>query len=405
MTGSRWVLSAAALALAWVLLCAPAGADTVGYWRLNDAAPGVTLTTAASELNNAALQGSGIGTGTRAFNADIPGLFIRQGAGGSIVPGANTASLQTASGGQVSVPFSSLLEPPSFTIEFFMKAAAQASWPGIVTKTNVVTSGRPTSWGIGKENNERLFIRVDTPEHFNATKSLTGSTADGNWHHFALTHDAATGIFRLYRDYTNVDVLNPNGNLTYDGQTGLRFGGMQGGGSFLNYTGLMDEVRFSDSALTAGDFLRAFGDAEVAVSGLGIDIPDGQAVVSLADGTQFGQMWAGGAGVLHTFTITNSSASQALQISDLAVPAGFQIVDALPASLAPGASDDLIVALDSIVAGRYGGDVSFTVNDLDETVFNFRVEGEVVPEPATLAMFGLALSALAGRLRRRRLPA
>ena len=230
-----------------------ASAVTVGYWRLDDGVAGATLTTAASQVNNATLQGTGTGGGTRVFNADVPGQFISDGLNGPIV-GSNSTSLQT-NGGFVDIPFSSALEPTSFTIEFFMKAGATANFPGIVTKSSTL-AGRPTSWGIGKNSAEQEFYRVDTAALNNFTQAGGASTADGQWHHFALTHDASTGIFSLFRDYILIQSGNPTGDLQYDGASGLRIGGMVAGGSFQTYNGLVDEVRFSNSALTANQLLR-----------------------------------------------------------------------------------------------------------------------------------------------------
>ena len=143
-------------------------AVTVGYWRLDDGVAGATLTTAASQVNNATLQGTGTGGGTRVFNADVPGQFISDGLNGPIV-GSNSTSLQT-NGGFVDIPFSSALEPTSFTIEFFMKAGATANFPGIVTKSSTL-AGRPTSWGIGKNSAEQEFYRVDTAALNNFTQA------------------------------------------------------------------------------------------------------------------------------------------------------------------------------------------------------------------------------------------
>src|SRR5262249_15833958 len=59
------------------------------------------------------------------------------------------------------------------------------------------------------------------------------------------------------------------------------------------------------------------------------------------------------------------------------VPTGFSVIDGLPASLAPGASDTLIIQLNTASTGTKAGDVSFTTNDPDEGTFNFRIQGTV----------------------------
>ena len=62
----------------------------------------------------------------------------------------------------------------------------------------------------------------------------------------------------------------------------------------------------------------------------------------------------------------------------LKVPTGFTLIEGLPASLAPGASDTFTVRLDTAVAGIKSGDISFATNDSDENLFNFRIIGTIV---------------------------
>jgi hypothetical protein len=160
-------------------------------------------------------------------------------------------------GGKVFIPFDAALEQNQFTIEFFMFANAQAAFPGIVEKPKVgggtATGPGVTTWGIGKNNFEFAFMRIDSPTSFNLTNNAGPSTADGQWHHFALTYDGSAA--RLYRDYALLATRTTA--LDYDGRTGLVFGGGASGGSFQNYTGLVDEIRYSDVALLPSQFLQA----------------------------------------------------------------------------------------------------------------------------------------------------
>jgi len=270
---TRKMLVGLLVACVSVCLSAVAEADIIGYWQMDDAAPGTTATTIASEVNNALLQGTASGA-TRVFNADVPGVGITDGLGGPAANSGNTASLQVGGGGGVDIPFDSLLEPTDFTIEFFMKADEQKQYPGIVEKPkNGGTSVGPgvTTWGVGKASSEQAFIRVDSTTASNRTASIPGSTADGQWHHFAMTYDSTTPRFTLYRDYTLTAVINGH-YVDYDGVSGFGFGnGPPPPGSFYPYNGLMDEVRFSNTVLQPSEFLRAVPEpSTLAVWGLGL---------------------------------------------------------------------------------------------------------------------------------------
>lgn len=238
-----------AISMFGILLVGPVSpAAEIGYWRLE----GSGTVSSVPDSSGNGLAGSG--GGSPLYNADIPAATILDGIGGSVI-GANLSSVEFDATNYIDIPYNALLEPTAFTIEFFMKAPAQGSHPGIVTKSNYVGGSGPTSWGLGKESSERPFIRIDSDTSGNKTTVGGDPTDDGFWHHFALTHDPSTGRFSVYRDYTKVAEMDPPGNLHYDGQTGLRIGKMQAGGSFSPYDGLVDEVRFSDTVLDPAQFL------------------------------------------------------------------------------------------------------------------------------------------------------
>jgi hypothetical protein len=230
-----------------------ATAATVGYWTFDDGAAGATVSTLVNHHNPGFLDGTINGVGTRQLSGDVIKPYVFDGRGGPLLNTVNTTSMLFGAGGQVITPFNSALEPGQFTIEFFMKAGAQGSFPGIVEKPRVGgLAGRVTTWGVGKQNTELTFRRIDTVAAANQTTSGGASTADGQWHHFAMTYNGSTAI--LYRDYVPVGG-NFTGILDYDGLSGLVFGGGASGGSFLPYNGLVDEIRFSNSVLRPDQFL------------------------------------------------------------------------------------------------------------------------------------------------------
>jgi len=87
-----------------------------------------------------------------------------------------------------------------------------------------------------------------------------------------------------------------------------------------------------------------------------------------------------GTSVDKTFTVTNDGLETlTLDAGSLTVPDGFSVQTPFASSVAPSESTTLVIQLDAMVEGSFGGDVSFANNDNDENPFNFHIEGNVVP--------------------------
>ena len=117
---------------------------------------------------------------------------------------------------------------------------------------------------------------------------------------------------------------------------------------------------------------------EVRVTGNGQTILDGDSSPTAADGTDFGSAVPGTAPVQRTFTVLNQGAAP-LTLGDLTLPSGFSLIEGLSASLAPAASDTFTLALDTTTVGSRTGQLSFTTNDADESLFTFTLAGSVSP--------------------------
>ncbi len=247
---------------------------TIGYWRFDDSPAGTTPTIAASIYNNGLVQGAV--SGQPVITTDVPGFWIQEGIQGPVRPRNTTSIYFDPAGGDdyVTIPFSPLTQPAEFTIEFFMKADAQASWPGIVQKPKILSSQNPNStavglgnvtWGIGKDNSEREFARIDPATgNPNQTFTIPGSTADGQWHHFALTY--SNGTWTMYQDY--IKTAQRTGlMIDYDGLSGLSFG--WAATDFKAYRGWLDEVRFSNRVLTPSEFLMVVPEPSSLVLAIG----------------------------------------------------------------------------------------------------------------------------------------
>jgi hypothetical protein len=149
-------------------------------------------------------------------------------------------------------------------------------------------------------------------------------------------------------------------NLT----AGIKFGQV----SFSNNDSNEDPYGFFITGTVTG--------AEIIVSGNDVNIADGDSTPSASDFTDFGSVTQGGTAVSRTFTVHNDGDST-LMLSGLTVPTGYTVTNSLSSSLAPGASDNFTVRLDTSMAGTKSGQISFATNDSDENPFNFSITGDV----------------------------
>jgi Ca2+-binding RTX toxin-like protein len=77
-----------------------------------------------------------------------------------------------------------------------------------------------------------------------------------------------------------------------------------------------------------------------------------------------------------SFMVKNNG-SATLTLGAVTLPTGYTVTDALPAALAPGATDTLTISLGTATAGYFAGQVRIANNDPNESEFNFSVEGVV----------------------------
>jgi hypothetical protein len=113
------------------------------------------------------------------------------------------------------------------------------------------------------------------------------------------------------------------------------------------------------------------GNPEITVTRAGALVTDGQ-----ASAISFGSVGQGAAAPTITFNVKNDGVVP-LTLGALNIPAGYTVTDGLVSSLAPGASDNFIVRLDTATAGTKSGSISFNNNDPNENPFNFPITGTV----------------------------
>jgi Ca2+-binding RTX toxin-like protein len=178
-------------------------------------------------------------------------------------------------------------------------------------------------------------------------------------------------VIRVTGVYTTLAEILAN-TTTFNGGADTRID--FGNGNTLTLTGFSDALEEDDFEFGAG--VPSDPVPDVAVSGNGADIADGDVTPDSVDHTAFG-IHAVKEVVERSFTVTNSGTAE-LKLSALKLPKGFKLgKDKLASTLAPGQSDTFTVVLDTVKVGDYSGVITFTTNDADEATFDFVISATV----------------------------
>jgi pimeloyl-ACP methyl ester carboxylesterase len=234
------------------------------------------------------------------------------------------------SGGSANIPDGDL-SPTSFDGTDFGTVAQGATLDRVFTVSNI---------GSGTLTTSGLLV----PAGFSLVEPLSSSITAGNFDTFTVRLDTSS--------------------------TGSKSGQI----SFTTNDG--DENPFNFQIAGA---VSATPVPEIAVSGGGTNILDGDLSPTGADGTDFGTP-AQGVIVDRVFTVSNIGTAT-LTTSGLLLPAGYTLVEGLSPSIPAGNSDTFTVRLDTSSVGTKTGQISFTTNDSDENPFNFSVTGAVSETP------------------------
>ncbi|MEA2834747.1 MAG: hypothetical protein QOG66_2949 [Methylobacteriaceae bacterium] len=211
-----------------------------------------------------------------------------------------------------------------------------------------------------------------------ATADGSGTIADNDYVARSGTLNFAAGI------NTQTISVTVNGDTKFepDETFSVKLSGATNGATITNAAGI--GTILNDDAPSA---------PEIAVSGNGVNIVDGDTTPSTSDGTNFGTV-AQGAIDDRVFTVSNTGTS-ALTTSALTLPSGFTLIEGLSASIAAGSSDTFTVRMDTSSPGTHSGQISFADNDSDENPFNFSITGTVTqnrPPIANSDTYGFATS-------------
>ena len=407
-----------------VLLDAP-----VGYWRFND--PGVASPAANSGTSGAVLNGTYVGSGT-SLTAGMPGM-------GTAVTFDNSA----ATNDYVNVADHPDLDFSSaMTLEALVKTSdTSVAWARIIDK---------------RSNNGYTLNMTDRTGRTSSYTNLgnaQGSTmvADGQWHHVAATYDG--GALSFYVDGRLQGVTPAGGNITINGDP-LAIGiNRSTGVNNEDFLGSIDEVAVYGQAIGADRIAAHAAAAGLASPGLifngSFEEPIiGSGLVDVNPGITMGGWKQGTAGVKGHYLGTGWQAADGNQSYHLGAGHGAGSVSQTFPTVA-GQQYELTFWS----SGFYTGDDpqwgTVAVGDLDtvywtprgastgdmgwvEQTFLFTALSDTstltfgtpagpqgtlgidgvsvvpvggdgdIPEPATVALLGLAIAGLGGYVRRRR---
>ena len=221
--------------------------------------------TPAYALTNGAASASAAGGSAPSFAALGAGERIEDGAG-NVLRRENLATL-SCSTGVVKYAANTLLPLiRDQTIEFRVKADAQAPYAGLVRCNIYRDSADIPVWGLSTDatTGTRLRVRCATAgesswNYYGINEDTPVVVCDGRWHHVALTLSQTNGqvTASIHKDYeaTPSWTKTVSGSLCYgSGYAPVWVGASSSTTAFFN--GEIDELRISRGVLAPSDFLR-----------------------------------------------------------------------------------------------------------------------------------------------------
>lgn len=173
--------------------------------------------------------------------------------------GANGATGQSAAfpdNGHIDVPFSSSLNPGSFTVTLWANAASTGGFASPITSRDDLGGGVSTHGFILYNNNVGVwdFWTGDGDPGWDTLSG--GAVTISTWSHLAITYDAGTDTKTLWIDgvvsatngipQSGPTQYSPNGTVEFEN---LHIGSGQDDGANFFFSGFIDDVTIWDEAL------------------------------------------------------------------------------------------------------------------------------------------------------------
>ena len=213
------------------------------------------------------------------FSDKVPGCKILDGEGGTVLSNPDVASLSIPNT-SATVTYSNWddqyylckdtngVERTSGTVELWVKAATAKTFARILDAR--ITGGYAFLLGLDGSSgtNPSILFRHLKSDGTRDNQRLTfdKEVTDGKWHHWAFTFqpnasDSTKSDIAFYLDHVQIgNTQTLNGRVAYDDTLCFAIG--EGGSSF---TGLIDEVRISDSVLAPSQFLHCVKDSGLVI--------------------------------------------------------------------------------------------------------------------------------------------
>jgi len=226
--------------------------------------------------------------------------------------------------------------------------------------------------------------------------------------------DVGAGTFSIvvvYNESMDIGINTPEITFTPDVSSTLTFsGGVFTSGSFSNDTYTMTynvsdanvEVGLIDLQVTSGQdvagneqaegnqpdaFNIVTANPEIEITGLGIEVIDGDNTPSNLDDTDFGDLLVSGGSVTKTYTINNSGDGDLILGTDAVSVSGdtdFVVVVQPDQVVLSGESSTFSIEFNAQAEGLRTAEVVISNNDEDENPYNFTIQGNGIVPTITL---------------------
>ena len=237
-------------------------------WRLDGTVGGAVSTAANSaELGSSTnlyvfnssgvASGAGAASGTVTYSVDTAVPMARRIEGG-MDGGKNVTSAAIGAGGVVaSSGYGPLVAHAyAFTAQAYVKAdslPANGAFAALVGRTDTANGH---AWCLALDAAGQIVLKAKLAKDDGTCEDLTCATdvaLGQGWHHVAVTCDAITRTFTVYRDYVAIGTATAWAYPLLMADGGITVGG---GCGMASLDGLVDEVVFTRDLLAPADFIR-----------------------------------------------------------------------------------------------------------------------------------------------------
>ena len=235
----------ASLCLMLGMIVAPAAADTTGYWRGESDANGGAGLEILNEVTGNSLTAPSASIDTNPANLPV-GRIPRTGA-------VNTGSIDGDANISGTISEYAALNSDSITVEVFSRTLEGGG--SLLSRTNNTDAGFSITDFSGYD--VKYYVGAGTEVTIN---NVVNPNAD--WNYLAWTYDATEGVGRVYVDGQlagTQTTATPGEALNWTGAGDISVGFDMDGGSLSSgsNTGIIDELRISNTALQTYQFLGA----------------------------------------------------------------------------------------------------------------------------------------------------